>query len=466
MPKKYSIHVRTVPHRFRPITRSGVIAWEEGCLKCPVCVKRTCVYGVYDKRSLDGRQMLDSLDTQCMSCLRCIQGCPKELIQKSVNPRFKGLGDALFTPEIVARIWQQAETGKIPVSGAGYPGPFTGPGFDAMWTDMSEIVRPTRDGIHGREYISTSVDLGKTPTALCFDARGALVGETPQVIDIPLPVLLSVPSFGALGEGTLKGWAMAAMRLESFLWLPEARYGPFLERLTPWLCMVLDRGTDTLPPGGARLVEIPWEEGWEARHGRLAEARPGIRISLRLEAEDGMEEKALEAARKGASLLHLTEPMPDVLDGEGLRRMMGLKDRIRSLHARLLEADIRDTLTVLVSGGLGMAEHVAKAIICGADATVVDFPILIALECRMCRRCTTGDACPVDIQEADAPWVARRVINLIGAWHNQLLEVMGAMGIRDARRLRGETGRAMFFEDLDRSVFGSLGEVSGEDELE
>ena len=26
-----------------------------------------------------------------------------------------------------------------------------------MWTDMSEIVRPTRDGIHGREYISTSV---------------------------------------------------------------------------------------------------------------------------------------------------------------------------------------------------------------------------------------------------------------------------------------------------------------------
>ena len=76
------------------------------------------------------------------------------------------------TPDIIARLWYQAETGKIPVSGAGYPGPFTGPGFDSMWTDMSEIVRPTRDGIHGREYISTSVDIGRTPKSLVFDKTG------------------------------------------------------------------------------------------------------------------------------------------------------------------------------------------------------------------------------------------------------------------------------------------------------
>ena len=48
-------------------------------------------------------------------------------------------------------------------------GSFSGPGFDSMWTDMSEIVRPTRDGIHGREYISTAVDMGKTPRNLEFD---------------------------------------------------------------------------------------------------------------------------------------------------------------------------------------------------------------------------------------------------------------------------------------------------------
>jgi glutamate synthase domain-containing protein 2 len=104
--------------------------------------------------------------------------------------------------------------------------------------------------------------------------------------------------------------------------------------------------------------------------------------------------------------------------------------------------------------------------ICGADSVFVDFPILIALECRMCRRCTEGLSCPVEIEAAPSTWVAARVVNLLGAWHNQLLEVMGAMGIRDARRLRGETGRAMFFEELDRSVFGSMGDVEEGCELE
>jgi len=60
---------------------------------------------------------------------------------------------------------------------------------------------------------------------------------------------------------------------------------------------------------------------------------------------------------------------------------------------------------------------------------------------------------------------AARVSNLIGAFHNQLLEVMGAMGIRDARPLRGETGRAMFFEDLDRETFSALFGISVEEDL-
>ena len=33
---------------------------------------------------------------------------------------------------------------------------------------------------------------------------------------------------------------------------------------------------------------------------------------------------------------------------------------------------------------------------------------------------------------------------------------MGAMGIRDVRRVRGEAGRAMFFEDLERDTFGAI----------
>ena len=49
-----------------------------------------------------------------------------------------------------------------------------------------------------------------------------------------------------------------------------------------------------------------------------------------------------------------------------------------------------------------------------------------------------------------------RMTNLIAVWHDQLIEMMGAMGIREARRLRGETGRALFFEDLEEETFGRL----------
>ena len=44
MPHKFVIQTKRVPNRFKNITPSGIIAWEEGCLKCAVCVKTRCVY--------------------------------------------------------------------------------------------------------------------------------------------------------------------------------------------------------------------------------------------------------------------------------------------------------------------------------------------------------------------------------------------------------------------------------------
>jgi len=56
----------------------------------------------------------------------------------------------------------------------------------------------------------------------------------------------------------------------------------------------------------------------------------------------------------------------------------------------------------------------------------------------------------------DSDWSRQRMVNLFGSWHAQLIEVLGAMGIREARRLRGEFGRAMFFRDLERESFGPI----------
>jgi ferredoxin len=426
-----------------------------------VCVKTMCVYGVYDNRGLDPRQMIDSIDNQCMNCLRCVQGCPRELIHKSMNPEYRALGDPYWTPDIISRLWYQAETGKIPVSGAGYPGPFSGPGFDSMWTDMSEIVRPTRDGIHGREYISTAIDLGRTPEFLRFSESGELDGDEPLVTSIPLPIFMKFPAFGALSIEVIKGWAMAAAQLGTLVALPQEKINTSLDKFGQWLMPVFPKGPESVSiPKGVRVIEIPWSENLEETVSDIKKVYSAVLISVKIPMAEGIEEKALSLTKKGISIINLEGSSDGRFLDDDTRY---LKDGIRSVHTTLVKDGVRDNLTLLASGGLSMAEHVAKSMLCGADAVFVDFPILIALECRMCRRCIEGLPCPVEIEDALSGWVAARVVNLLGAWHNQLLEVMG---IRDARRLRGETGRAMFFEELDRSTFESLGQVEEGCQLE
>jgi len=50
---------------------------------------------------------------------------------------------------------------------------------------------------------------------------------------------------------------------------------------------------------------------------------------------------------------------------------------------------------------------------------------------------------------------------MVGAWRDQMLEVLGAMGLREVRRLRGELGRAIFFEDVEKEAFADLEGGSG-----
>jgi hypothetical protein len=58
------------------------------------------------------------------------------------------------------------------------------------------------------------------------------------------------------------------------------------------------------------------------------------------------------------------------------------------------------------------------------------------------------------IQSQDVEWAVQRIANLVGSWRDQLLEVLGGMGLREVRRQRGEMGRAMFYNDLEAKIFG------------
>jgi len=453
MPPKYHIQTAMVPNRFPTVTRSGVIAWEEGCLKCPRCVKRECVYGVYDKRGLDPRLMSDSLDSLCKDCFRCVQNCPNRLIHKALNPAYKSLGDRYWSPEIISKLWYQAETGRIPVSGAGYGGTFSGPGFDAMWTDMSEIVRPTRDGIHGREYINTQVDLGRKHKVLEFDARGNLLSHPFPSVEIPLPIIFDILPWSPPRDRINHTLLRAAKDIGTFTVISQEDWHPSLKPYLNHLMLYLTQDPDRFEKEiliKLRLIEIPDGPKVLERQKWLKDLNSEAVIAVRIPLNAQGAERALELTRSGMETLHFTANEFGQEQGE---TPLTIKDRIKEIHLHLVKNGVRDQITILAGGGVAMAEHMAKLIICGADAVMVDIPLLVAMECRVCRRCAEGIPCPVRIADIYPPRGEARIRNLMAGWHNQLLEILGAMGMREARRLRGEMGRAMFFEDLEREIF-------------
>lgn len=457
MPKKYHIHVQARPNRFPTIGRSGIVDWGEGCLKCAKCVKTECVYGVYKGRRFSTDILGDTIDQLCKSCFRCVQGCPKRLIHKTINPEWESLGDSLYTPETISITWAQAETGAIPVSGAGYGGRFSGPGFDSMWTDMSEIVRPTRDGIHGREYISTVVEIGRKPFKLEFTRDGQLITQLRPSIRLPIPIIFDMFPFGDLSENVWRATALAAQKLQTILFLSHteaSKLVEFKDNLVP--IFTASKVESAAELHQYRMVEFFDEPAAIDLLKKIKSEKPDVLVSVRMEALSNKTQirRALDYCEAGIDLIHYVADEagyePSVENG------LHIKDIIKEVHQSLVRATFRDEVSFLVSGGIAMAEHVIKSILCGANMVGVDIPLLIALECRVCRNCRDGGDCPVDIAHIDPEYGSDRMVNLIGAWHNQLLEMMGAMGIREARRLRGEQGRVMFKENLESETFAQL----------
>ncbi len=457
MPKKYHIDARPAPPRFTPVGRFAIIDFNEDCAgACHNCVKKKCIYKNYEKESdfVRGLDRPVEFLNECMSCLCCVQNCTKGVVSRVVNPEYGWLGDDYWKPEQIMSIWNQATTGKIPVSGAGYGGPFSGPGFDSMWTDMSEIVRPTRDGIHGREYISTSVDLGAKLPALSFDDKDRLVSQLPPLIEIPVPFMIDTPPFGEFSENVFESLALAAKEMGTiFITAPEnitkkiLKYG---KAVAPRLDAARIGKFRSLIKASA-LVELEDSRDVVKHVKKIKDINPGVIVSVRIPLRNDAPERASKLATAGVEVIHF-HAGTDGMSSDA-KEPMFIKDVFRNIHRRLVSDMQRDRVTLVASGGISMAEHMAKIIICGADCVTIGLPFLIAMECRMCGGCVKGAACPVEMSKIPPRYGADRIINLSSAWRNQLLEVLGAMGIREVRRLRAEFGRAMFMEDLEKDTF-------------
>ena len=326
---------------------------------------------------------------------------------------------------------------------------------------MSEIVRPTRDGIHGREYINTLVGLGRKLFSLPFSETGEPVLDAPKIIDIPIPILFGELPFGSVSPDVIEAMAGAARSLGTFIEIPVDTLDRHLETYAENIIPLLS--PDRLESAGQWIESAPIVELHDQPESvnalrEIKKRHPETLVMIKVEMDEASTERTDVLTTEGADIIHLaadrngnvhSRPRPDNVIGF-------MKDYVRSAHNNLVNKGRRNSITLLAGGGIAMAEHVPKAIICGADAVFIDIPLLLALECRMCLRCREGLSCPVQIENIHPDWGKARIMNLVAAWRNQLLEILGAMGLREVRRLRGEVGRAMFFEDLEADTFGRI----------
>ena len=453
--ERYHIPIETVPSTAPPVPKF-IITRASNCVNCGKCEK-ACIYGVHKRKESDPREMADPLSHLCKNCFRCISDCPQRALTMSLGPDYRALGRGIWTPLRISTIWGEAETGKIPVLGAGYRGMFAGPDYDGMWTDMSEIVRPTRDGIHGRETISTSADIGRRPLWLEFDGDGKLSTELSPVIELSIPMIFDSTRLDAAGMNSLMGYAMAAKTLDTLMLVPVDRITRELMEAAPsQIVPVLPEGTDPrsveLDPR-TRMVELRIGSSWKMAAKTIMKRFPGKVLSLRVQASKGVEGTVLEMLEADVPVVHIEYDEDGREQGRGETRHA--KDSLRAVHTAMTAKGLRDKVTIIAGGGIAAAEHVPKTIVCGADAVTLETALMVALSCRYCPSCTPS-SCPASIDKASPEWVQGRVINMVGAWRDQMLEMLGAMGIREVRRLRGEVGRAIFYDDIQKELLSTI----------
>ena len=413
-----------------------------------IVLSRPCIYGVFSGR-LGG---FKPIKQRCVGCMRCVQEYP-HIMQVNYGEKYRKLGDLHWTPESVFTILYESLTGKIPVKGMGYKGRFSGEGWDSIWTDMSEIVRPTRDGVFGREYISTSVDIGSKPFFLDFASKNDASAKNIRLLKSSLPIMLQPPENSNLNIGIAVKQSASKLGIYHL-----SRHPPNGYEKDGWYVPIVDKDNlGKINLDKARMVEVDLTDSNRDIMSELRQRYPSKLVSARLKIDEAVDEEACKLANDGADVIHLCA---DYHGFDYSKTHSHVSQGLRRIHTRLVNEGIRDRITLIASGGITLAEHVPKAIICGADLVGLDTTLLVALQSMFKGETRERTDCRLASSKIDVEWGTQRLVNLMASWHDQLIEILSAMGMRDVRRLRGDIGRSMTDAELREQAFEGIAKVA------
>ncbi|MDO9515940.1 MAG: glutamate synthase-related protein [Syntrophales bacterium] len=458
---------------------------------CSICSKE-CSFGeisMHPVKDDDGevRYRPRANLTACNSCQRCVKMCPEGAIHIEFQPMHTSHG--YWTSDYASNIWRQAgDEGGVLLVGNGATGPQKRY-FDHIMFDACQVTNPSIDPL--REPMEIRRYLGRKPAQY-----GEEIG--PQ-LKLDVPIMFGAMSFGAVNKRVQEAEARATKDVGTYwntgeggffkdlriygentiVQVASGRFGVSEDYLKSAAAVEIKIGqgakpgigghlpgekvlkaiseTRMIPEGSDALSPAPHHDIYSIEDLRqliyaIKEAMEyKVPVSVKIAAVHNVAPIVSGVARAGADIIAID----GFRGGTGatplqIRQSTGIPIElaISAADTRLREEGIRDTVSLVASGGIMCSSDVLKAICLGADAVYIGTPVLVALGCGLCQRCFSGKCAygittnkPGLAERIDVEQATQALKNLLHAWGEEMKELMGSMGISAIEALRSNRDR-------------------------
>ena len=465
-----------------------IIRSDARCNSCRRC-EHECPNGVHSFDGKSGSMLAD--ETKCVNCRRCVCMCPRRAL-KIVKSESTLRENAGWSSSAVNEIYRQSETGGVLLSSMGSPAdkPIY---WDKMLINASQVTNPPIDPL--REPMETRVYLGRRPRVSGRGEDGGLIFKTLPQLKLETPIMFSAMSYGSVSLNAHAALARAARETgtlyntgegglhEDFyefgkntvVQVASGRFGVHGDYLRAGAAIEIKMGQGAKPgigghlPGAkitadvsrTRMVPEGVDAISPAPHHDIYSIEDLRQLVYSLKEATNYEKpvivKVAAVHNIAAIASGIARSGADVISIDGFRGGTGaaptrIRDNVgipielalAAVDSRLRDEGIRGDVSLVVSGGIRSSADVVKAIALGADACSIGTAALLALGCRLCRSCHTGRCAwgiatqrPELVRRLDPDEGARRLVNLVRAWTNEITELMGGMGINSVEALRG-----------------------------
>ncbi|MCK4965680.1 FMN-binding glutamate synthase family protein, partial [bacterium] len=387
--------------------------------------------------------------------------------------------------------------------------------WDHMLFDACQVTNPSIDPL--REPMEMKSFLGKKPAKLEIeekDGEPSVKTEIAPQLTLDVPVMFAAMSYGSINLNVVRAEARAAEILGTYyntgegglhrelykygnntiVQVASGRFGVHTDYLNAGAAVEIKIGqgakpgigghlpgekineevakTRMIPVGTDAISPAPQHDIYSIEDLRqliyaLKEATEYTKpISVKIAAVHNIAAIASGIARAGADIIAIdgfrggTGSAPTVIrDNVGIP----IELAAAAVDTRLREEGIRNSVSLVVSGGIRNSGDVLKAIILGADAVYIGTPVLMACGCTLCQKCHTGKCCwgittndPLLAKRVNPDIATEKIVNLITGWKHEIQEIMGLLGVNSLESIKGSRIRlrGVGLSDTDLEILG------------